>query len=170
MKHFADYLVDYDPAINANMWLNAGCVGLDPYYVGTDYKRRPYWDRDGEYVRKWCPELKRLPDAWEMAEAQRGIGTFKVDCLYEPWAAPQNVLETAGVVLGETYPNRCCDEREQRKRFFKDLRSLREQWPSSRTDEKGRDLVRLGRCSNSESVGMFTPRALILSKSKRMQE
>jgi len=94
MQHFAEYLVDYDVAINCNMWMNAGCVGFDPYYVGTNYKRRPYWDKRGDYVRQWCPELKDLPDHCETAEAQRGIGTFKVDCLYEPWSAPDNVLIT----------------------------------------------------------------------------
>ncbi len=167
MDHFAEYLVDYDPAINANMWMNAGCVGFDPYYVGTDYKRRPYWDKKGEYVRKWCPELQNLPDACEVAEAQRGIGTFRVDCLYEPWSAPEDVLQTAGVLLGDTYPHRCCDERSERKRFFQDLRKLRSAWASSKTDERGRDVVRLGRQQGCESIGMFTPKALLLGKSKR---
>ncbi len=167
MDHFAEYLVDYDPAINTNMWMNAGCVGFDPYYVGTDYKRRPYWDKAGDYVRKWCPELQNLPDACELPEAQRGIGTFKVDCLYEPWLAPKHVLHTAGVVLGETYPNRCCDERSERKRFFESMRNQRSTWASSDTDERGRDMVRLGRGPSCESIGMFTPKALLVGKSKR---
>ena len=162
MEHFAEFLVDYDPAINANMWMNAGCVGFDPYYVGTDYKRRPYWDKTGEYVRKWCPELGDLPDAWAVPEAQRGIGSFNVDCLYEPWSAPADVLKAAGVVLGRTYPHRCTDDREARKRFFGDLRRLREGWPPSNTDDRGRDKVRLGRQRESASVGMFTPRALLV--------
>ena len=166
MRHFAEYLVDHDPAINSNMWMNAGCVGFDPYYVGTDYKRRPYWDKDGGYVRRWCPELEALPDSCEIAEAQRGIGTFAVDCLYEPWSAPKRVLDGAGVVPGDTYPNRCCDEREERKRFFETIRNRRGGWPPSMTDERGRDVVRLGRGAGSESIGMFTPRAL-LGKPKR---
>jgi len=161
MEHFAEYLVDYDPAINANMWMNAGCVGFDPYYVGTNYKRRPYWDKDGEYVRKWCPELWNLPDSWEVAEAQRGIGTFEVDCLYEPWLAPDDVLHASGVVLGKTYPVRCCDERTERRRFFHTLRHQRAQWPPSSTDDRGRDVVRLGRNDDCESIGMFTPKALL---------
>ena len=41
MNHFAEFLVDYDEAINTNMWMNSGCVGLDPYYVGMSYKRMP---------------------------------------------------------------------------------------------------------------------------------
>ena len=132
--------------------------------MGTDYKRRPYWDKDGEYVRKWCPELSNLPDSWEVAEAQRGIGTFGVDCLYEPWSAPGHVLEEAGVVLGDNYPHRCCDERSERKRFFQELRNRRAAWSVSMMDERGRDMVPLGRNPGCESIGMFTPRALLVGK------
>ena len=167
MDHFAEFLVDYDPSINANMWMNAGCVGFDPYYVGTDYKRRPYWDKDGVYVRKWCPELVHLPDFCELPEVQRGIGTFRVDCLYEPWSAPDHILETAEVELGANYPHRCCDERSERKKFFGELQSQRRGWSLSKIDEKGRDVVRLGRQEGCESVGMFTPKALLIGKGKR---
>ena len=93
LQHFAEFLVDYDPSINSNMWQNAGCVGFDPYYVGLRYKKRPYWDRDGQYVRQWIPELAPLPDFAEVPEAQRGTGLFRVDCLYEPWSSPVHCLK-----------------------------------------------------------------------------
>lgn len=153
MDHFADFLVDYDKAINSNMWMNAGCVGLDPYYVGMNYKRRMYWDKDGMYVRKWCPELALLPDA---VEIELGKTTKVVDCLYEPWASPPEVLEEANVRLGSTYPEKVCDDRKTRAQFFKDVRILRSEWPSYRTDDKKRDLVSIGKIK----IGLFTPRAL----------
>ena len=161
MNHFEEYLVDFDPAINVHMWMNAGCVGFDPYYVGLDYKRRPYWDKDGVYVRHWCPEIACLPDSAQVPEQERGIGTFKVDCLYEPWSVPETVLKEAGVVLGETYPDRLCDERSERRRFFADLRERRSQFPASKKDAKGLDMVTLGIDANAAQVAMFTPRALI---------
>ena len=43
------------------MWINSACVGLDPYYVSMSFKWRAYWDKDGTYVRFWCPELAQLP-------------------------------------------------------------------------------------------------------------
>ena len=61
MDHFAEFLVDYDKAINTNMWMNSACVGLDPYYVSMRFKWRAYWDKDGTNVRFWCPELAQLP-------------------------------------------------------------------------------------------------------------
>ena len=45
-------------------------------------------DPRGDYVRRWCPELKPLPDGW----------------LHQPWRAPAGILDRAGVVLDRTYP------------------------------------------------------------------
>ena len=46
------------------------------------------FDPRGDYVRRWCPELARLPDKF----------------IHQPWAAPAAILGTAGVILGRDYP------------------------------------------------------------------
>ena len=46
------------------------------------------FDPEGRYVRRWCPELARLPDKW----------------LHSPWEAPGSVVEDAGIAWGRTYP------------------------------------------------------------------
>ena len=56
------------------------CVGLDPYYVGMSFKWRAYWDKDGTYVRFWCPELAQLPDSLEIP-ASVGGSTSKIESL-----------------------------------------------------------------------------------------
>ena len=169
LRHFAEFLVDYDPSINANMWQNAGCVGFDPYYIGLRFKKRPYWDRDGKYVRQWIPELASLPDYAEVPEAQRGTGLFLVDCLYEPWSSPAHVLEDASIELGKTYPNRICDERSSRSAFFGRLRIQRKDWNAELRDERGLDNVRLGRHEDAERIGIFTPKALLDKRQFREQ-
>ena len=90
MQHFKEYLVDYDVNINCNMWMNAGCVGLDPYYCGMKYRKRAYWDSDGAYVRKWCPELSNLPDSI-ILQQDRGM-TKKVDCGKKPHKSAKKML------------------------------------------------------------------------------
>lgn len=45
-------------------------------------------DPHGEYVRRWLPELSRLPTEW----------------IHHPWNAPESVLEAAGIELGSNYP------------------------------------------------------------------
>lgn len=46
------------------------------------------FDPNGEYVRRWLPELARLPTEW----------------IHHPWNAPESVLEAAGIELGSNYP------------------------------------------------------------------
>lgn len=116
-------------------------------------------------MRKWCPELKEMPDSIDAPETERGVGTFKIDCLYKPWTTPENIMPETNVVLGETYPCRVCDDRLGRSNFFQTMRELRSGWPSSMTDDRGRDLVPLGRKSE-DKVGMFTPRAVLTGRSK----
>eukprot|EP00929_Paragymnodinium_shiwhaense_P065552 TRINITY_DN32847_c0_g1_i6.p1 TRINITY_DN32847_c0_g1~~TRINITY_DN32847_c0_g1_i6.p1 ORF type:complete len:649 (-),score=84.80 TRINITY_DN32847_c0_g1_i6:243-2189(-) len=137
LQHFRECLVDHDPAINVNMWMNAALVGFDPYYVGPSYTTRAYWDTDGSYVASWCPELSGL-------STEKRVSTGQLDALYEPWKSPAADLEAAHVQLGATYPQRCVDARERRRRFWSLVREQRARWPSAWKDEQGRDLVRLG--------------------------
>lgn len=46
------------------------------------------FDPNGEYVRRWLPELARLPTDW----------------IHHPWNAPETVLQAAGIELGSNYP------------------------------------------------------------------
>jgi cryptochrome 1 len=46
------------------------------------------FDPNGEYVRRWLPELARLPTEW----------------IHHPWNAPESVLHAAGIELGSNYP------------------------------------------------------------------
>jgi hypothetical protein len=122
-----------------------------------NFKRRSYWDEDGSYVRKWVPELQKLPD---FLDVPCKTGNKNVDCLYEPWMAPESVLSENNVFLGTTYPTRICDERETRSAFFAAARSVRKSWSDGKIDDRKRDLVPIG--IDNEFVGMFTPRAIQL--------
>ena len=46
------------------------------------------FDPNGEYVRRWCPELAKLPAKW----------------IHQPDKAPAAVLRAAGVEIGRDYP------------------------------------------------------------------
>jgi deoxyribodipyrimidine photo-lyase len=88
---FWDTLVDADLANNTLGWQwTAGC-GADaaPYFrVFAPVLQGTKFDPAGDYVRRWVPELARLPAAH----------------IHAPWEAPAEVRTAAGVVLGENYP------------------------------------------------------------------
>ena len=90
-RWFWDTLVDADLAQNTSGWQwTAGC-GADsaPYFrVFNPISQGEKFDPQGDYVRKWCPELGKLPNNW----------------LHQPWQAPPDILARAGVVLGRDYP------------------------------------------------------------------
>ena len=90
-RWFWETLVDADLAQNTLGWQwTAGC-GADaaPYFrVFNPTSQGEKFDPQGDYVRRWCPELAKLGDKW----------------LHRPWEAPEEVLARAGVQLGNTYP------------------------------------------------------------------
>lgn len=88
---FWDTLVDGDPANNAASWQWVAGCGADaaPYFrVFNPILQGRKFDADGNYVRKWVPELAKLSNKY----------------LHAPWEAPESELSRAGVKLGETYP------------------------------------------------------------------
>jgi deoxyribodipyrimidine photo-lyase len=88
---FWDTLVDADLASNAASWQWVAGSGADaaPFFrVFNPVLQGRKFDPDGAYVRRYVPELARLPDRF----------------LHAPWEAPEDVLAAAGVRLGQTYP------------------------------------------------------------------
>jgi deoxyribodipyrimidine photo-lyase len=99
---FWDTLVDADLANNTLGWQwTAGC-GADaaPYFrVFNPMLQAERFDPERAYLRRWLPELARLPDQW----------------IHRPWEAPATVLANAGVELGRSYPHPIVDFRASRE-------------------------------------------------------
>ncbi|MEW6516201.1 MAG: deoxyribodipyrimidine photo-lyase [candidate division FCPU426 bacterium] len=90
-RWFWEELVDADLANNTLGWQWVAGCGADaaPYFrVFNPSRQGERFDPLGAYVRRWVPELKRLPDRW----------------LHRPWEAPARVLSDAKVRLGREYP------------------------------------------------------------------
>jgi deoxyribodipyrimidine photo-lyase len=102
-EHFWDSLVDADPSQNAFNWQWVAGSGTDaaPYFrIFNPMLQGRRFDADGEYVRRWVPELRELPAQW----------------IHSPWDAPAEELERAGVRLGKDYPMPIVDHAEARQR------------------------------------------------------
>lgn len=100
---FWDTLVDADAGSNpANWQWVAGC-GADaaPYFrVFNPVLQGEKFDPDGTYVRRWVSELEGLP----------------AKLIHQPWRATPIELASAGVMLGNTYPEPIVDHARGRER------------------------------------------------------
>jgi len=109
---FWDTLVDADLANNTVGWQwSAGC-GADaaPFFrIFAPVRQGEKFDPEGAYVRRWVPELGRLP----------------AEFVHQPWVAPAAVLAAAGVRLGENYPPPVVDHAWARDRALAAFRALR---------------------------------------------
>jgi len=109
---FWDTLVDADLPNNAASWQWVAGSGADaaPYFrIFNPIKQGQDYDAKGGYIRRWVPELAELSDR----------------SLHEPWNASEAELESAGVRLGETYPERIVDHAGARKRALTAYEEIR---------------------------------------------
>lgn len=101
-RWFWDTLVDADMANNSCGWQWVAGSGADaaPYFrIFNPITQGTKFDPDGDYIRRWVPELAALDDRH----------------LHRPWEAPGEALEAAGVRLGDSYPLPLVDHKEARE-------------------------------------------------------
>ncbi|XP_040894004.1 deoxyribodipyrimidine photo-lyase [Toxotes jaculatrix] len=139
-RWFQDTLVDADVAIDAMMWQNGGMCGLDHWnFVMHPVDAAMTCDPYGSYVRKWCPELVNLPD----------------ELIHKPWKCPASMLRRAGVVFGQTYPERIItDLEERRSQSLQDVALVRKEFGQYVDKRTGCDLVPLPPRLVSEALGL----------------
>ncbi|KJK25713.1 deoxyribodipyrimidine photolyase [Burkholderiaceae bacterium 16] len=90
-QYFADQLNDFDFSANNGGWQWAASTGCDaqPYFrIFNPTTQSEKFDPQGRFIRKYLPQLARLPDKY----------------IHAPWTASEDVLLAAGVRLGEHYP------------------------------------------------------------------
>jgi deoxyribodipyrimidine photo-lyase len=103
--HYLRWLTDGDWANNNLGWQWCAGCGSDaqPYFrVFNPTLQAQKFDPEGSYVRRWVPELARLPAAH----------------LHTPWLAPSSALQAAGVRLGRDYPAPIVEHTAARQRFL----------------------------------------------------
>jgi deoxyribodipyrimidine photo-lyase len=94
-KHGADWffdcLLDADLANNICSWQWVAGCGADaaPYFrIFNPTLQGEKFDANGEYVKRWIPELSNLPSSY----------------IHKPWLAPKDILKNSGITLGLNYP------------------------------------------------------------------
>ena len=101
-RWFMRLLIDGDEANNNGNWQWIASVGVDPQpafrRIYNPARHMERFDADGEYVRRYVPELRDVPDKY----------------LAEPWEMPEEVQQEVGVLIGRDYPEPMVDHKEAR--------------------------------------------------------
>jgi len=109
---FWDTLLDADLASNTMGWQWSAGSGADaaPYFrIFNPLLQGTKFDSQGEYVKRWCPELKNL----------------NVKHIHAPWQASSLELQQAGITLGIDYPRPIVIHEEARLRALAAYKKLR---------------------------------------------
>ncbi len=100
---FMRLLLDGDQASNNGNWQWIASVGVDPQpafrRIYNPSLQQERFDPDGRYVRRYVPELARVPDEY----------------LAEPWHMPGEEQERAGCRIGRDYPGPIVDHKRARQ-------------------------------------------------------
>ena len=102
-RFFMQHLLDGDPANNNGGWQWTAGVGTDaaPYFrVFNPVVQGQKFDPNGDYVRRWLPELARVP----------------VKFIHNPWTMPPDEQRRAGCGIGNDYPAPIIDHAFARER------------------------------------------------------
>lgn len=108
---FWDTLVDADLASNSASWQWVAGCGADaaPYFRVFNPSRQGFkFDPQGDYVRRWVPELSDMADGM----------------IHTPWKARPVDLADAGVCLGLDYPAPILDHGAARERALAAYRTI----------------------------------------------
>lgn len=109
-RHFMQHLVDGDPASNNGGWQWAAGTGTDaaPYFrVLNPVLQGARFDPDGAYVRRFVPELSKVP----------------LKYIHSPWTMPAEVQKQAGCMIGKDYPAPLVDHKLARERVLQAYRT-----------------------------------------------
>ncbi|MDA9684249.1 DNA photolyase family protein [Candidatus Pelagibacter bacterium] len=98
-KHFRKCLLDYNEANNISGWQWVAGCGADaaPYFrIFNPILQGEKFDKDGDYVKKWVPELRKVPKKF----------------IHKPWELEDKSI----LILNKDYPSPVVKHEEARSR------------------------------------------------------
>lgn len=95
--HLARLFTDYEAGIHwSQVQMQSGTTGTNTVRMYNPVKQSLDQDPDGTFIRRWVPEVRRVPDAF----------------IHEPWKMPEALQLTVGCHIGLDYPARIVDHEE----------------------------------------------------------
>ena len=91
-RHFRNCLLDFNEANNVAQWQWVAGCGADaaPYFrIFNPILQGEKFDKDGNYVKKWVPELIKVPNKF----------------IHKPWEMELKYQEAINTIIGKNYPS-----------------------------------------------------------------
>ena len=112
-RYFAEKLLDYDLASNNGGWqwcASTGCDAQPWFRIFNPVTQSRRFDPDGTYIRRWVPELARVPDAY----------------IHVPWEMQSPAQRAASCHIGRDYAAPVVHHDEARQRTLARYGEIRE--------------------------------------------
>ena len=89
--HLAQMFTDYEPGIHySQLQMQSGVTGINTLRIYNPIKQSYDQDPNGEFIKKWVPELKNVSEAW----------------IHEPWKMSLNTQKSSKCIIGKDYPHK----------------------------------------------------------------
>ena len=111
-KHFRNCLLDFNEANNVAQWQWVAGCGADaaPYFrIFNPILQGEKFDKQGLYVKKWVPELERVPNKF----------------IHKPWEMETKYQEAIKTKIGSDYPSPIVVHEEARNAALKAFQTLK---------------------------------------------
>ena len=111
-KHFRNCLLDFNKANNVAQWQWVAGCGADaaPYFrIFNPILQGEKFDKEGLYVKKWVPELKKVPQKF----------------IHKPWEMELKYQQAINTLIGKDYPKPIVVHEEARASALKAFQSLK---------------------------------------------
>ena len=93
----AKLFTDYEPGIHySQLQMQSGVTGINTLRIYNPIKQSMEHDKDGNFIKKWVPELKNIPSSF----------------IHEPWRMNSEMQLKYKCILGKDYPNPIVEHKE----------------------------------------------------------